>query len=156
MTIGFAKDIHLLQENNQKPLILAGVTIKDSKFSVKAHSDGDLVLHAITSAILGALGLKTIGEYFSDTDPQNKDRSSVDFLNFALEELKKHTMRIQSLDLTIICEQIMLKDHLEAFRKSLKDLIGYDLPIGLKATRFEDKNNQYIECYCALIVETIY
>ncbi len=156
MLIGFAKDIHKIEKNDQKPLVLAGVTIKDSKFSVKAHSDGDLVLHAITSAILGALGLKTIGEYFSDTDPANKNRSSKDFLDFALNELKKQTMRIQSMDLCIVCEHIMLKNHLEAFRSSLREMIGYDIPIGLKATRFEDPEHYYIECYCNLVVETIF
>ncbi len=156
MLIGFAKDIHKLIKNNEKPLILGGVTIIDSKYSIKAHSDGDIVLHALTSAILGALGLKTIGEYFDDKDPQNKDRSSVDFLNFALDELKKQTMRMCSIDICIVCEQIMLKDHLESIRKNLRCLIGYDVPIGLKATRFENPENEYIESYCNILLETIY
>ncbi len=156
MLIGFAKDIHKLVKNNEKSLVLGGVTIKDSKYSIKAHSDGDIILHSLTSAILGALGLKTIGEYFSDSDPQNRDRSSVDFLNFALEELKKQTMRICSIDICVVCEQIMLKNHLDEIRKSLRTLIGYDVPIGLKATRFEDPNNEFIESYCNILLETIY
>lgn len=156
MLIGFAKDIHLLEKNKSKPLVLAGVTIFDSIYSIKAHSDGDVILHSITSAILGALGLKTIGEYFSDVDPQNKGRSSVEFLEFALTQVKNQTMRIRSMDICIVCEQIMLKDHLENFRNKLKELIGYDVVIGLKATRFEDKKNMYIESYCNLILETIF
>lgn len=152
MKIGFSKDIHKLKKGTKKPLILGGFTIYNSNYYIDSHSDGDLILHSITSAILGAIGLKTIGEYFSDKDDNNKNRSSVDFLNFSLSKLVELNMRIESIDLCIVCEKIILNQHLEYIRDSLKQLIRID-NIGIKATRFEDKRKKYIECYCSLIID---
>ncbi len=74
--IGFAKDIHNLTHDETRPLILGGVTIP-SEYAIVAHSDGDIIYHALASAILGAMGsITTIGEIFSDADPSCKNMDS--------------------------------------------------------------------------------
>lgn len=151
MKIGFAKDIHNLIHNDQKPLVLGGYEINSHNFSIQAVSDADVILHSITSAILGALGLNTLGEYFPDTNKDNLARSSLDFINFALSEMNKLNLKIISLDICIVCEHIMLKDYLNNIRQSLKDILKID-SLGIKCTRFEDKNNFSIESYCSLII----
>lgn len=151
MKIGFSKDIHNLINNDKKPLILGGYEIKSHNFSIQAVSDGDVILHSITSAILGALGLKTLGEYFPDTNKDNIQRSSLDFINFALNEMSKLNSKIISLDICIVCEHIMLKDYLNDIRLSLKDILNIDF-IGIKCTRFENQENYSIESYSSLII----
>lgn len=151
MKIGFAKDIHNLIDNDKKPLVLGGYEIKNHNFSIQAVSDGDVILHSVTSAILGALGLNTLGEYFPDTNKDNTNRTSLDFINFALSEMHQLNLKIISLDICIVCEHIMLKDYLNNIRLSLKDILKID-SLGIKCTRFEDKNNFKIESYCSLII----
>lgn len=150
MKIGFAKDIHQLVKN-QHPLVLGGVKI-DSSWSIQATSDGDIVLHAITSALLGALGLKTLGEYFPESDAKNHKRNSADFLNFALQALTEQKLKIESLDLCIICEQIILKEYLQPMRLQLQKMLGIE-QLGIKCTRFEQPENSMIECYCNLLLK---
>ncbi|MGL4952013.1 MAG: 2-C-methyl-D-erythritol 2,4-cyclodiphosphate synthase [Mycoplasma sp.] len=151
MRIGFAKDIHKLIESTDDNFVLGGTNINNTGFKVCAKSDGDIVLHSITSAILGALDLDTLGEYFPDTDDINQDRTSTDFLKFAIKKMVENNFKIISMDLCIVCEQIMLKDHLINIKNKLNVLI--DSPhIGLKCTRFEDKSNYMIECYCTILL----
>ncbi|MGL4948606.1 MAG: 2-C-methyl-D-erythritol 2,4-cyclodiphosphate synthase [Mycoplasma sp.] len=155
MRIGFAKDIHkLVDYNKNKQIILGGCLIEQQQFSIKAKSDGDVILHSITSAILGSLGLKTIGEYFPDTCDSNENRDSMDFLIFALDELEKVNMKIISIDLCIVCEQVMLKDYLPVISDKLKSVLKTE-HFGIKCTRFEEKDNHMIECNCALIINNI-
>lgn len=151
MKIGFSKDIHKLEKDSKKPLILGGFLIKNNNWTIKAHSDGDVILHSITSAILGALGLRTLGEYFPDTDINNQNRSSKDFLLFAKKMLIDSGYYIESLDICIVCEQIILKNYLNEIKTSIETLLGIK-NIGIKATRFEDQNNNYIESYASLLL----
>lgn len=150
MNIKFSKDIHKLQHKKTKNLILGGIEIDNSKYSIKAHSDGDLIIHTIISAILSTLNLKTIGEYFNDEDKKYKNCSSVELLKNVLKFEKAKNLIIESIDLTIICEKIILKDYLKKIQKNLQKILKVN-NITLKATRFENKWSRMIECYCILL-----
>lgn len=152
MKIGFAKDIHeLVSADNQRSLILGGYHIQGSEYIIKATSDGDIVLHAITSALLGALEMRTLGEYFPDTEKINFKRNSVDFISFALKAMSTNGYYIESIDLCIVCEQVMLSKYLPFIKESLLKILGIK-GLGIKCTRFEDSENKMIECYATLIL----
>lgn len=119
MKVGFGKDIHILNENC--PLILGGVKIPSIKGLV-SYSDGDIVIHALIDAILGALGYGDIGEYFPNID-ENKNKSSVIFLNKINEILKASSYRISNIDILIIIEKPSLKDHKQKIKENLSNLL---------------------------------
>lgn len=98
------------------------------------------------------MSLKTLGELFSDQDNINKNRSSIDFLNFALKKIKQNKIVINNIDLTVVCEKIILKNYLDDIKKNLIKLIGVK-NITIKATRFENKHHKYIECNCVLTIK---
>jgi 2-C-methyl-D-erythritol 2,4-cyclodiphosphate synthase len=99
--VGFGKDIHPLVKGRK--LILGGIVI-DSAFGEKATSDGDVVLHALSDAILGALGLGDIGEYFPSSDPKCKDMNSKVILDFVLNKMKDKGFVIENIDVSIELE----------------------------------------------------
>ncbi|MDA0833345.1 MAG: 2-C-methyl-D-erythritol 2,4-cyclodiphosphate synthase, partial [Planctomycetota bacterium] len=100
--IGSGHDTHRF--GSKKPLILGGVTIPHDHGLV-GHSDADVLLHAITDALLGACGLGDIGEWFPDTDPQWKGIDSARLLESACREVKKRGWQIANLDCTIHAER---------------------------------------------------
>jgi 2-C-methyl-D-erythritol 2,4-cyclodiphosphate synthase len=100
--VGFGFDAHLFEEG--KPLILAGVRVDFPK-GLKGHSDGDVILHSITDALLSAMGEQDIGQLFPDTDPRWKNADSVIFLKTALEKLHKKGYRIVNVDCTLVADQ---------------------------------------------------
>lgn len=147
---GFAKDIHNIEKKQNKPLILGGFNIKNNEYSIIAHSDGDIILHAISSAILGALSRSvTIGELFPDNDEKNKGLSSVVIIDKVLDILKSEDKVVNNIDLTIVCEHIILKKYLNSIKNSLSKILK-NKNIGIKATRFENQKNMQIECYCVV------
>ncbi|MSR44439.1 MAG: 2-C-methyl-D-erythritol 2,4-cyclodiphosphate synthase [Phycisphaerales bacterium] len=107
MRVGHGYDLHRLEalppDGRGKPLILGGIHIPHHTGPV-AHSDGDVLLHAMTDAILGALGLPDIGRLFPDTDAANKDANSVLFLCEALRLMRASAFEIGNVDCTVICE----------------------------------------------------
>src|SRR4051794_15680213 len=98
MRVGSGHDSHRLVDG--RPLILGGVRIEYKK-GLAGHSDADVVLHAVTDALLGALGRGDIGDAFPDTDPQWKDADSEVFLRAALDEMKRADWNVVNLDITI-------------------------------------------------------
>lgn len=151
--IGYAKDIHTLIKGNNKPLILGGYKINNNSFYIKAHSDGDLILHSLASSILGAMGESiTIGELFPDTDQNTKNINSQLILNHVLSLLNDSNLKLLNIDITIITEQILLKDYLKNIQLSLSKLTDIN-HIGIKCTRFENINNFQIESICLVSLE---
>ena len=148
-SIGFAKDIHKLS-NTKANVILGGCKFK-SNHKIVAVSDGDLVLHVIANAILGAIQEKDIGYYFSDKDPKNKGLDSKKILNKALALAKKHKMTICNLDLLIVCDKIMINPIRDKITGSLKHLLKTN-KINVKATRFE-QNKSIIEADCVILMK---
>ncbi len=117
--VGFGYDIHRLEEGRN--LILGGIKI-DSNLGVVAHSDGDVLIHSLIDAILGAAGLGDIGEHFPDTDNQYKGISSVDLLNRTLEMIKSY--KIVNVDCMIILEKPKIKDYKPLIKKNIADLLN--------------------------------
>lgn len=117
--VGFGYDIHRLEEGRN--LILGGIKI-DSNLGTVAHSDGDVLIHSLIDAILGAAGLGDIGEHFPDTDIQYKGISSVDLLNRTLEMIKSY--KIVNVDCMIILEKPKIKDYKPLIKKNIADLLN--------------------------------
>lgn len=119
--IGQGWDVHRIASG--RPLILGGVTIP-CDFGLDGHSDADVLSHAITDAILGAIAQGDIGMHFPDTDPRWKGANSLDFLSHVVELAKKIDYRIVNVDSTVILERPKLKDYREAIRESLAKTMG--------------------------------
>jgi 2-C-methyl-D-erythritol 4-phosphate cytidylyltransferase / 2-C-methyl-D-erythritol 2,4-cyclodiphosphate synthase len=130
--IGQGVDVHRFDES--RPLILAGVRISD-RGGLEGHSDADVVLHAITDAILGAIAAGDIGEHFPSHDERWKEVSSERFVEHACNLLFAAGGSLTSIDVTVIAEQPKLAPHRQAMRQSLATLLGLEIDrVSLKAT----------------------
>jgi 2-C-methyl-D-erythritol 2,4-cyclodiphosphate synthase len=119
--VGIGYDIHRFVRG--RPLFLGGVRIPHPK-GLLGHSDGDALLHAVTDALLGALGLGDIGEYFPDTDPKHRGASSALFLGRAVREARRRGWRVSNVDAVVTAEEPKIAPHREAIRRSLAKLLG--------------------------------
>ena len=118
--VGLGHDIHRLVAG--KPLILGGVPI-EFEFGLDGHSDADVLLHAITDALLGAAGLGDIGEWFPNDDPQWKGADSVRFVTAAMSEVRERNWGIANLDCTIWAEQPKLTPYKSKIKQRLAELL---------------------------------
>jgi 2-C-methyl-D-erythritol 2,4-cyclodiphosphate synthase len=118
---GLGWDVHRLAAG--RPLILGGVTVP-SEFGLEGHSDADILSHAITDALLGALALGDIGMHFPDTDPRWKGADSARFLAHAAALVRERGYRIENIDTTVILERPKLNDYRQAIRESLARTLG--------------------------------
>ncbi|NLD08708.1 MAG: 2-C-methyl-D-erythritol 2,4-cyclodiphosphate synthase [Xanthomonadaceae bacterium] len=135
MRIGFGFDVHAFKEGDH--LVLAGVKIPFVR-AFKAHSDGDVVLHALTDALLGAVKGGDIGTLFPDTDPQYKDADSRVLLKEAYQVILEKGWEVENIDITIMAE----RPKLLPYRGEMEQNIATDLMIGtdrvnVKATTTE-------------------
>jgi 2-C-methyl-D-erythritol 2,4-cyclodiphosphate synthase len=119
--IGHGYDLHRLQAGGT--LRLGGVVV-DSTRSPVAHSDGDVVLHAVVDAILGALALGDIGEHFPNSDPRWKGADSRAFVEGAMRHVRSAGLLVVNLDVTVLCEQPKLKAFKSQMVKNLTHLTG--------------------------------
>ena len=132
LRIGNGIDIHRLSSGEE--LLLGGVKIK-SPIGIVAHSDGDILIHALVDSILGGLSLGDIGTYFPSDDLELKDVNSTTFLNFSLKKMEKMGYRILNTDLTIILQSPSVKKYNHEIRCNLSKILNIDLDqISLKAT----------------------
>jgi 2-C-methyl-D-erythritol 2,4-cyclodiphosphate synthase len=133
--IGQGYDIHPLVAGRR--LVLGGVEIVHSR-GLAGHSDADAVLHAITDALLGAIGAGDIGRHFSDRDPRHKDRPSREFIVESMAMVRARGYRVGNVDVTIHAEEPRLAPHLDAMRGVVAELLGVALDAAnVKATRGE-------------------
>lgn len=109
-----------------RPLILGGVQV-ECEFGLDGHSDADVLSHAITDAILGALAAGDIGMHFPDTDPRWKGAGSLQFLRHAADLADGAGYRIQHVDSTVILQRPKLKDYRDRIRGTLAETLGLDL-----------------------------
>ena len=136
MRVGLGYDIHRLQPgegNSGDGLTIAGVFVP-CPYRVVAHSDGDVVLHALCDALLGATGSGDLGEHFPDTDAAHKGRDSTEFVRHILALPALAPWTLVNLDVNIIAQAPRLGDFKPAMRLRLAEI--FDLPldaIGLKA-----------------------
>ena len=131
LRIGLGHDTHRLI--NGTSIVLGGVRIEHSK-SLLGHSDADVLLHAVTDALLGAAGLGDIGELFPETDPANRNRDSAEMLQIAWKQVQQHHWQIVNLDSILFAEKPKIAPYKEAICKRIAELLGVDTSqVGLKA-----------------------
>ena len=133
--IGQGYDVHALAEGLR--LVLCGVEIEHTKGCV-AHSDGDVAIHALCDAMLGALALGDIGKLFPDSDPQYKGIDSTKLLRVVVERIESVGFRIGNVDITIAMQRPKLRPHIDLMRQRLAEVIGIDTNrVSVKATTTE-------------------
>lgn len=133
--IGSGYDVHRLVAG--RSLVLCGVVVP-SPVGEEAHSDGDVALHALCDALLGALALGDIGKLFPDTDPQYKDVDSRRLLRAVYAEVVARGWRVGNLDLTILLQTPKLRPHIDAMREVLSADLALPLDcVSVKATTTE-------------------
>lgn len=133
--IGYGYDVHQFQEGRK--LILGGVEIPHSK-GLLGHSDADVLLHAITDALLGAVALGDIGSHFPDSDESYKNADSRVLLKKSYDLIKEKGYELGNLDATVIAEQPKLRPYIDTIRKSIaKELACSIDDISVKATTSE-------------------
>ena len=135
MKIGQGFDAHRFCEGQH--LMLGGVKITHDK-GIEAHSDGDVLLHAICDALLGAAGLGDIGSHFSDQENINQNRDSREFVRSILELITQQDLVIANIDATIICQQPKISPHKASMQKIIAEDLQCDLhQVNIKATTTE-------------------
>ena len=135
MRIGHGYDVHKLVPG--RDLILGGVKI-DYELGLLGHSDADVLLHALSDALLGAAGLRDIGYHFPDTDPKYKGADSRMLLREVREKVMAAGYRISNVDVTMIAQRPKLKPHIEQMMVNIASDLQIDLSrVNLKATTEE-------------------
>ncbi len=135
LRIGLGFDAHNLKKGRR--LVLGGVTIPHPS-GLTGHSDGDVLLHAITDALLGATALPDLGTLFPDTDPTCKDADSAGLLLHACGLVRQQGWCATNIDCVVVCDQPKLAPHAEAIRSSIGRLLSLRPDcVGLKAKTTE-------------------
>ena len=133
--VGIGYDIHRLVSD--RPLVLGGVRIEHDR-GLLGHSDGDVVLHAVTDALLGAAGMGDIGELYPDTDPANKDSHSRRFVIDVMVKLRSAGLAVGNVDVIVHAERPNLSEYKAAIRESLAELTAVSLDrVNVKAKTAE-------------------
>lgn len=135
MRIGHGYDVHRLVKNRE--LILGGVKIP-YELGLLGHSDADVMLHAVSDALLGAAGLRDIGYHFPDTDPRYKGADSLELLRIVGQKISAAGYRVSNIDVTMIAQKPKLKDYLPQMVRNIADAVGIDASrVNVKATTEE-------------------
>ncbi|MCX7656009.1 MAG: 2-C-methyl-D-erythritol 2,4-cyclodiphosphate synthase [Treponemataceae bacterium] len=119
--VGLGKDVHRLVPG--RPFLVGGIEIPSERGEL-GHSDGDVLAHAVTDALLGAAGLGDIGELFPPTDERWKDAHSMELLKTAWDIIQKEGWRILNIDGVITCEKPKILPYRDAIRHSLATVLG--------------------------------
>lgn len=157
MRIGHGYDVHKLVQG--RDLILGGVKIPH-RLGLLGHSDADVLLHAISDALLGALALGDIGKHFPDTDPSYKGADSLELLRHVVRLIADEGYTLGNLDATVLAQQPKLRPYIDAMRENIADACGVDISrISVKATTEEHLGftgrEEGIAAHCvALLVRT--
>lgn len=155
MRVGIGHDTHRLAVGG--PLRLGGIDIPHDKHAV-GHSDADVLLHAITDALLGAAAMGDIGEMFPDTDEANRGRDSADMLSRAVGRVKAAGYSIVNLDCIVFAQRPKISGHSVAIRRRVAEIIGIVADnVGLKAKTGEGVGEigreEIIAAQCVTLVE---
>ncbi|WP_428603225.1 2-C-methyl-D-erythritol 2,4-cyclodiphosphate synthase [Sedimenticola sp.] len=154
MRIGQGYDAHRFAPG--RALILGGVTI-DYPFGLEAHSDGDVLIHSLCDALLGAAGLRDIGFHFPDNSEEYKDISSRHLLTRVVARLDTEGWVLGNADITVVAQAPKLSPHIEAMRSNLSvDLHSSADKINIKATTTEGMGfagrGEGIACYAVVLI----
>lgn len=135
MRIGHGYDVHQLVRG--RDLILGGVKIPFAS-GLKGHSDADVLLHAVSDALLGAAGLGDIGKHFPDTDPQYKGADSLKLLEIVGVKVADAGYRISNIDVTMIAQAPKLRPYIETMERNIAGALNLDTSrVNVKATTEE-------------------
>jgi 2-C-methyl-D-erythritol 2,4-cyclodiphosphate synthase len=154
MRIGQGYDVHAFGSGDG--LILGGVKIPFDRAFV-AHSDGDVLVHALIDALLGGLGLGDIGHHFPDTDEQYRGSDSLELLTVVVEMMSVQGYSLGNADLTIVAESPKMAPYLEAMKLKISTVVGCDIgQINIKATTTErlgfTGREEGIACYATALL----
>ena len=157
MRIGFASDIHRLVKNRR--LILAGETIP-FELGEEAHSDGDVVFHALAESILGALAEGDLGKHFPDTDEDNRDLDSRNIVSYVAELMNIHGYKIGNIDISITLERPKLQNYILSMRKNISSILNVSLEkVSVKAgtnEKLDDVGSGLaVKAECIVLLEEI-
>ena len=135
LRIGIGYDVHAFGEGDH--VMLGGVRIPHHR-GLLAHSDGDVLLHALCDALLGALALGDIGKHFPPGDPQWKDVDSRMLLRAVQALVQERGWRVNNLDVVVVCERPKLAPHIDAMRERIAEDLRVEVDdVGIKATTSE-------------------
>ena len=121
--VGFGYDSHRFAPD--RPLVIGGIVIP-YELGLAAHSDGDVLIHAVCDALLGAAGLRDIGTYFPDNDPAWKNADSTKLLAKVVELVAEKGWKVNNLDCTLVLEKPKMKPHVEQIIHRLAELLRID------------------------------
>lgn len=157
MRIGHGFDLHRLEEG--LPLMVGGVRFEHDR-GCAAHSDGDVVYHAVTDAVLGALGQEDIGTLFPDNDPQWQGADSRIFVEAAARRMADAGYAVGNMDITVILQRPKLAPHKEAVRRNLAQLLGCGPErINIKGKTHEHVDalgeNRAIACHAVVLLSPV-
>ena len=155
MRIGHGYDVHKLVEG--RDLILGGVKI-DYELGLLGHSDADVLLHAVSDALLGAAGLGDIGKHFPDTDPRYKGADSLELLRIVGQKVAAEGYRVSNVDVTMIAQRPKLRPHIETMEANIAAALGIDPSrVNVKATTEEKLGftgqGQGMACHAVCLLE---
>jgi 2-C-methyl-D-erythritol 2,4-cyclodiphosphate synthase len=155
MRIGHGYDVHKLVEGRE--LILGGVKIPHH-LGLLGHSDADVLLHAVSDALLGAAGLGDIGRHFPDTDPQYKGADSLKLLQIVAQKVAAAGYRVSNIDVTMIAQKPKLKDHIPQMAANIAAAVGIDVSrVNVKATTEErlgfTGREEGLSCHAVCLLE---
>jgi len=155
MRIGHGYDVHKLVEG--RDLILGGVKIEHT-LGLLGHSDADVLLHAVSDALLGAAGLGDIGKHFPDTDPQYKGADSLKLLEIVAQRVKEAGYRVSNIDVTMIAQRPKLRPHIGKMEENIAAAVGVDVSrINVKATTEEKLgftgSEEGMSCHAVCLLE---
>ena len=155
MRIGHGYDVHKLVEG--RDLILGGVKI-DYELGLLGHSDADVLLHAVSDALLGAAGLRDIGYHFPDTDPKYKGADSRVLLREVRQKVTDAGYRISNVDVTMIAQKPKLKPHIEQMMANIAADLQIDASrVNVKATTEEKLgftgSGEGMSCHAVCLLE---
>jgi 2-C-methyl-D-erythritol 2,4-cyclodiphosphate synthase len=155
MRVGIGHDTHRLEAG--RPLILGGIKI-DHPRGLAGHSDADVVLHALTDALLGAAGLGDIGDAYPDTDPRYRDCDSAMFLRETIDKLRAKGYRIVNVDVTLFAQEPKLGPIKSRMREHLAELLSLEVDaVNVKAKTGEKVGHigraEAIGCQAAVLID---
>lgn len=161
--IGHGYDLHAIEESYGGVMSLGGLEIK-ANYNIIAHSDGDVILHAVCDSILGAIGASDIGQIFSDRNPQWSNCKSEKFLSETIIRMQKANYNIVNLDITYIGEIPKLSPHKESIREKIVNIISETTLIDISQINLKAKTSeklgiigqkQAIECHVVSLLASL-
>lgn len=157
MRIGHGYDVHRLVPG--RALILGGVKIP-YELGLDGHSDADVLLHAVSDALLGAAALGDIGRHFPDTDPKYKGADSLELLRIVGQKIREAGYRVGNMDVTMIAQRPKLKEHIPQMERNIASVLDCDPgQVNVKATTEErlgfTGEGQGMSCHAVCLLEEL-